>query len=179
MVEGMDGDAEASGVSGAGLAAGGEFLREIEELLTGAAGAFHPYTSANGGGRGKAGVSRSDTFDGLSCGAGWNLGTSECAVFLFGIEQGSGSIAVAAVGMWKSGLWAISTGGEKRVKTWFWFLAFHRPSSPWPTSGPSTLTRPSLSTFDRRFYPRQAAKNQNIPGGSAAASPPCAGSSSG
>ena len=50
-------------------------------------------------------------FDGLSCGAGWNLGSSECAVFLFGIEQGSGSIAVAAVGMWKSGLWAISKGG--------------------------------------------------------------------
>ena len=60
-------------------------------------------------------------FDGLSCGAGWNLGSSECAVFLFGIEQGSGSIAVAAVGMWKSGLWAISKGGGKRVKTWFWF----------------------------------------------------------
>ena len=61
VVEGMDGDAEASGVGGAGLAAGGEFLGEIEELLTGAEGAFHPYTSAHSGGRGKAGVSRSDT----------------------------------------------------------------------------------------------------------------------
>ena len=61
VVEGMDGDAKASGVGGAGLAAGGEFLGEIEELLTGAEGAFHPYTSAHGGGRGKAGVSRSDT----------------------------------------------------------------------------------------------------------------------
>ena len=61
VVEGMDGDAEASGVGGAGLAAGGEFLGEIEELLTGAEGALHPYTSAHGGGRGKAGVSRSDT----------------------------------------------------------------------------------------------------------------------
>jgi len=58
----MDGDAEASGVGGAGLAAGGEFLGEIEELLTGAEGALHPYTSAHGGGRGKAGVSRPDTF---------------------------------------------------------------------------------------------------------------------
>ena len=63
VVEGMDGDAEAGGVGGAGLAAGGEFLGEIEELLTGAAGAFHPYTSAHGGGRGKAGVSRSHTVD--------------------------------------------------------------------------------------------------------------------
>ena len=61
VVEGMDGDAEAGGVGGAGLAAGGEVLSEIEELLTGAAGAFHPYTSAHGGGVGKAGVSRSDT----------------------------------------------------------------------------------------------------------------------
>ncbi len=40
-------------------------------------------------------------------------------MFLFGFEQGSGSIAVAAVGMWKSDLWAISKGGGKRVKTWF------------------------------------------------------------
>ena len=61
VVEGMDGDAEARGVGGAGLAAGGEVLSEIEEVLTGAAGAFHPYTSAHGGGRWKAGVSRSDT----------------------------------------------------------------------------------------------------------------------
>lgn len=59
LVEGVNGDAEAGGVGGAGLAAGGEVLSEIEELLTGAAGAFHPYTSAHGGGRGKAGVSRS------------------------------------------------------------------------------------------------------------------------
>ena len=61
VVEGMDGDAEAGGVGGAGLAAGGEVLGQNEELLTGAAGAFHPYTSAHGGGRGKAGVSRSHT----------------------------------------------------------------------------------------------------------------------
>lgn len=61
VVEGMDGDAEAGGVGGAGLAAVGEVLGEIEELLTGAAEAFHPYTSAHGGGRWKAGVSRSDT----------------------------------------------------------------------------------------------------------------------
>lgn len=51
MVEGTDGDAEAAGVGGAGLAAGGGFLGEIEELLTGAEGPFHPYTSAHGGGR--------------------------------------------------------------------------------------------------------------------------------
>ena len=63
VVEGMDGDAEAGGVGGAGLAAGGEVLGQNEELLTGAAGAFHPYTSAHGGGRGKAGVSRSHTVD--------------------------------------------------------------------------------------------------------------------
>ena len=63
VVEGMDGDAEAGGVGGAGLAAGGEVLGQNEELLTGAAGAFHPYTSAHGGGRGKAGVSRSHTLD--------------------------------------------------------------------------------------------------------------------
>ena len=63
VVEGMDGDAEAGGVGGAGLAAGGEVLGQNEELLTGAAGAFHPYTSAHGGGRGKAGVSRSHTFE--------------------------------------------------------------------------------------------------------------------
>ena len=61
VVEGMDGDAEAGGVGGAGLAAGGEVLGQNEELLTGAAGAFHPYTSAHGGGRWKAGVSPSDT----------------------------------------------------------------------------------------------------------------------
>ena len=64
VVEGMDGDAEAGGVGGAGLAAGGEVLGQNEELLTGAAGAFHPYTSAHGGGRGKAGVSRSHTVNG-------------------------------------------------------------------------------------------------------------------
>ena len=40
------------------------------------------------------------------------------------------------------------------------FLAFYRPSFPRPTSGPSTLTRPSLANFDRRFYPRQTAKNR-------------------
>ena len=51
-------------------------------------------------------------------------------MFLLGFEQGSGSIAVR--------------GG---------------PSFPRPTSGPSTLTRPPLANFDRRFYPRQTAKN--------------------
>ena len=61
VVEGVHSDANAGGVGGAGLAAGGEVLGEIEEFLTGAAGAFHPYTSAHGGRRGKAGVSRSDT----------------------------------------------------------------------------------------------------------------------
>ena len=61
VVEGMGGDAEARGVGGAGLAAGGEVLNEIEELLSGTAGLFHPYTSAHGGGRWTAGVSRSDT----------------------------------------------------------------------------------------------------------------------
>ena len=39
------------------------------------------------------------------------------------------------------------------------FLAFHGPPFPRSTSGPSTLTRPSLANFDRRFYPRQTAKN--------------------
>ena len=67
----------------------------------------------------------------MSCGAGWNRGTSECTVFLFGFEQGSGSIAVAVVG----------------------------PSFPRPTSGPTTLTRLSLANFDRRFYRRQTGKN--------------------
>ena len=43
------------------------------------------------------------------------------------------------------------------------FLAFHGPPFPRSTSGPSTLTRPSLANFDRRFYPRQTAKNQKIP----------------
>jgi hypothetical protein len=46
VVEGMDGDAEAGGVGGPRLAALGEFLGELEELLTGVAGSFHPYTSA-------------------------------------------------------------------------------------------------------------------------------------
>ena len=38
-------------------------LRGLREPQTGAEGAFHPYTSAHGGGRGKAGVSRSDTLE--------------------------------------------------------------------------------------------------------------------
>ena len=63
MVEGMDGDAEGGGVGGAGLAAVGEFLGEIEEFLTGAEGLFHLYTSAHGGGRWKAGVSRTHTIE--------------------------------------------------------------------------------------------------------------------
>ena len=99
-------------------------------------------------------------FDGLSCGAGWNLGSSECAVFLFGIEQGSGSIAV-------HGGWNVEIGPlsdfqgrwEESGNLVLVFLAFYRPSFPRPTSGPSTLTRPSLANFDRRFYPRQTAKN--------------------
>ena len=39
------------------------------------------------------------------------------------------------------------------------FLAFHGPPFPRSTSGPSTLTRPSLVNVDRRFYPRLTAKN--------------------
>ena len=61
VVEGMDGDAEGGGVGGAGLAAFSEFLGAIEELLTGTTGLFHLYTSAHGGRRWKAGVSRTHT----------------------------------------------------------------------------------------------------------------------
>ena len=42
-------------------------------------------------------------------------GGSQRAVLVFGFERGSDSIAVAAVGMWKSGLWAISKGGVSGV----------------------------------------------------------------
>jgi len=63
MVEGMDGDAEAGGVGGTGLAADSEFLGELKEFLTGAAGLFHPYRSAQGQGVWNAGVSRSDTVE--------------------------------------------------------------------------------------------------------------------
>ena len=63
LVECVNGDAEAGGAGGAGLAAGGEFVGEIEKLLTGAAGAFHPDTSADGEDQWKAGVSRSDTLN--------------------------------------------------------------------------------------------------------------------
>ena len=60
-------------------------------------------------------------------------GGSQRAVLVFGFERGSDSIAVAAVGIWKSGLWAISKGGGKRVKTAFGFPG---------------LTRPAISTVD-------------------------------
>ena len=59
----MDGDAEGGGVGGAGLATVSEFLGKNEEFLTGAEGLFHPYTSAHGGGRWKAGVRRTDTIN--------------------------------------------------------------------------------------------------------------------
>ena len=55
-------------------------------------------------------------------------GGSQRAVLVFGFERGSDSIAVAAVGMWKSGLWAISKGGGKRVKTAFGFPRFPPPA---------------------------------------------------
>ena len=61
VVEGVHGDAESGGIGGARLTAAGEVLGEIEEFLTGAAGAFHPYTSAHGKGVWKAGVSRTGT----------------------------------------------------------------------------------------------------------------------
>ena len=61
VVEGMDGAAEAGRVGEAGLAAVSKLLSENEEFLTGAEGLFHPYKSAHGGGRWKAGVRRTDT----------------------------------------------------------------------------------------------------------------------
>ena len=69
VVEGVDGDAEGGGVGGAGLAAVSEFLRTIEELLTGTTGLFHLYKSAHGGRRWKAGVSRTHTLGSLPQGA--------------------------------------------------------------------------------------------------------------
>ncbi len=66
MVEGMDGDAEAGGVGSPRLAADGEFLGELKKFLTGAAGLFHSYRSAQGQGVWNAGVSRSDTDQGWS-----------------------------------------------------------------------------------------------------------------
>ena len=63
VVEGVGGDAEGGGVGRPGLAAVSEFLGAIEELPTGTTGLFHLYTSAHGGGRWKAGVSRTHTFD--------------------------------------------------------------------------------------------------------------------
>ena len=51
VVEGMDGDAEAGGVAGAGLAAVSKAVAENEEFPTGAEGLFHPYKSAHRGGR--------------------------------------------------------------------------------------------------------------------------------
>ena len=54
-------------------------------------------------------------------------GGSQRAVLVLGFERGSDGIAVAAVGMWKSVLWAISKGGGKRVKTAFGFPRFPRP----------------------------------------------------
>ncbi len=45
------------------MAAVSEFSGKLEELQTGAAGLFHPYKSAHGGGRWKAGVSRSHTHE--------------------------------------------------------------------------------------------------------------------
>jgi len=81
-------------------------------------------------------------------------------VFLFGFEQGSGSIAVR-------GGWNVEIGPlgdfqgrwEESENLVLVFLAFHGLSFPRPTSGPSTLTRSSLANSDRRFYPRQTAKN--------------------
>ena len=62
----MDGNAEAGGVGGAGLAAVSEFLGENEEFLTGAAGLFHPYKSAHGRARWKDGIRRTHTLNQFS-----------------------------------------------------------------------------------------------------------------
>jgi len=84
-------------------------------------------------------------------------------VFLFGFEQGSGSISV------RRG-WNVEIGPlgdfqgrwDESENLVLVFFAFHGPSFLRPTSGPSTLTRPSLANFVRRFYPRQIAKNPKI-----------------
>ena len=81
-------------------------------------------------------------------------------MFLFGFEQGSGSIAVR--GGWNVEIGPLSDfqgRWEESGNLVLVFLAFYRPSFPRPTLGPSTLPRPSLANFDRRFYPRQTAKN--------------------
>ena len=48
-------------------------------------------------------------------------GVRVCLVRFFGFEVGNDNIAVAAVGMWKSRLFAISKGGGKREETCLWF----------------------------------------------------------
>ena len=81
-------------------------------------------------------------------------------MFLFGFEQGSGSIAVRGGWNVKIGpLGDLQGRWDESENPVLVVLAFHGPSFPRPTSGPSTLTRTSLANFDRRFYPRQTAKN--------------------
>ena len=51
----------------------------------------------------------------------WMRGVRESRVRFLEFEVGNDNIAVAAVGMWKSRLFAISKGGGKRAKTCAWF----------------------------------------------------------
>ena len=86
-------------------------------------------------------------------------GSLECAALLFGFERGSDRIVVAAVGMWKSRLMAISKGGGKGAKTCVWFSSHsttrHLHGRP---GGPTVRARPPLPDLKGRFYPRQTAK---------------------
>ena len=91
-------------------------------------------------------------------------GVRECRVPFLEFEVGNDNIAVAAVGMWKSRLFAISKGGGKRAKTCAWFSSlstarhFHGRSC-----GPNALARTStsaLANVSRLSYPHQTAKNQ-------------------
>ena len=90
-------------------------------------------------------------------------GVREFRVRFLEFEVGNDNIAVAAVGMWKSRLFAISKGGGKRVKTCDWFSSlstarhFHGRSC-----GPNALARTStsaLANLNRLSYPHQTAKN--------------------
>ena len=86
---------------------------------------------------------------------------AECGGLFSGFERENDRIAVAAVGIWKSHLIAISKGRGKGVKTCFRFSSlstarhFHgRPRRP------NVLAPLSAGMRSRRFYPRATAKNR-------------------
>ena len=106
--------------------------------------------------------------DGVANGSG----TSDCAVLLFGLERGGESIAVGAVGMWKSGLRrfprAVGRGGNLLLV----FLAFHGPPFPRST-GPRNLARPSGRTLTGAFARVIQRRTSFVPHLRSPPAPPC------